>query len=92
MKGRRLRWDTVRIPSSRLSKAPLLPSSSPLAGFECGSLLLEHWSPDQTLTHGITLSGSFSLWGPLFPTRKLGRIILAHMGGLFVILEDKQAL
>lgn len=92
MKGRRQRWDTVRIPSSRLSKAPLLPSSSPLAGFGCGSLLLEHQSPDQTLTHGITLSGSFSLWGPLFSTRKLGRIILAHMGGLFVILEDEQAL
>lgn len=56
-----------------------------MAGFGCGSLLLEHLSPDQTLTHGITLSGSFSLWGPLFPTRKLSMIILAYMGGLFVI-------
>ena len=57
----------------------------PVAGFGCGSLLLEHLSPDQTLTHGITLSGSFSLWGPLLPTRKLGMIILAYTGGLFVI-------
>ena len=54
-----------------------------------GRLVLGHLSPDLNQISIITLSRSFSLWEPLFPTRKPGLITLAHcttssVGGQFV--------
>ena len=43
-----------------------------MAGCGGGSLILGHLNPDLTLTHGITLSRSFSLWEPLFSHQKTG--------------------